>query len=105
MTNPYQIILRPVLTEKSTEIAEADNKVVFRVDKKANKYQIRHAVEALFGVNVVKVNTIYVPSKPKRVGRSQGRRSSYKKAIITMAPGQSIDFYASETPEGEAGVV
>ncbi len=105
MMNPYQIIIRPVLTEKSTEMAEADNKVVFRVDKKSNKHQIRLAVEKLFGVKVVKVNTILVPSKPKRVGRSQGRRSSYKKAVITMAPGQSIDFYASETPEGEAGVV
>ncbi|MBA2662478.1 MAG: 50S ribosomal protein L23 [Bradymonadaceae bacterium] len=104
MTNPYDIIIRPVLTEKTTEMAE-DNKVVFRVNKKANKHQIREAVEKLFGVDVVKVNTIFVPSKPKRVGRSQGRRSPYKKAVITMAQGQTIDFYASETPEGEAGVL
>lgn len=105
MTNPYDIIIRPVLTEKSTGMLEADNKVVFRVDRKANKHQIRQAVEKIFGVDVVKVNTSIIAGKPKRVGRSFGRRSAYKKAVVTIAEGQNIDLYALETPEGEAGVV
>ena len=105
MTNPYNILIRPVLTEKTTQLAEQENKIVFRVHRKANKNQIRQAVESIFGVDVVKVNTIIVPGKPKRVGRTVGHRSGFKKAIITLAEGQMVDLYALESPEGEAGVV
>ncbi|RVU42252.1 50S ribosomal protein L23 [Lujinxingia vulgaris] len=98
MTNLYDIIIRPALTEKTTQLAE-HNQYVFRVDRKANKYQIRQAVEKIFGVDVVKVNTLVMPSKPKRVGRSLGRRAAFKKAIVTVADGQTIDLYALEGTE------
>ncbi|MFU8804155.1 MAG: 50S ribosomal protein L23 [Bradymonadaceae bacterium] len=97
--NPYEIIIRPVATEKTSAMSE-DNKIVFRVAKKATKYQIREAVKQIFGVDVLKVNTMVMPSKPKRVGRFSGRRSGYKKAVITLAEGQEIDFYAMENTEG-----
>lgn len=96
--NPYQIIIRPVATEKTSDLSE-HNKIVFRVDRKASKHQIRQAIKAIFGVDVVKVNTMVMPSKPKRVGRYVGRRSGYKKAVITLAEGQEIDFYAMEATD------
>ncbi len=102
MKNVYDIIIRPSLTEKTTEMAE-DNKYVFRVLRKANKNQIREAVEKIFGVDVVKVNTMVMPGKPKRVGVHRGRRDPWKKAIVTVAEDQMIDLYAleSEEPVGE----
>lgn len=103
--NHYDIIIRPVLTEKSTSLVEGANQYVFRVNKKANKHQIRQAIEKLFGVNVVKVNTSIIPGKPKRVGMNVGRTASYKKAVVKLAEGQSVDFFALETPADEAGVV
>jgi large subunit ribosomal protein L23 len=101
----YEIIGRPVVTEKTTIQQEEGNKVVFRVHQDANKIQIRQAVEQLFftnwdrvanGAPIVGVNTARMPGKPKRVGRIQGRRSAYKKAIITLHPDASIEFYESE---------
>jgi large subunit ribosomal protein L23 len=87
----YDTILSPVITEKATMLSE-QNKVVFRVAGDATKPQIAEAVENLFKVNVVKVNTINVKGKTKRFRGREGKRSDVKKAIITLAEGQSIDI-------------
>ena len=87
----YDAILSPVITEKATMLSE-QNKVVFRVAKDATKADIAEAVENLFKVNVVKVNTLNVKGKTKRFRSQAGRRSDVKKAIVTLAEGQSIDI-------------
>ena len=87
----YDTILAPVITEKATLLSE-QNKVVFRVAGDASKDEIAAAVEALFKVNVTKVNTINVKGKTKRFRGIMGRRSDVKKAIVTLAEGQSIDI-------------
>jgi large subunit ribosomal protein L23 len=87
----YDTILSPVITEKATMLSE-HNKVVFRVARDATKPQIVEAIENLFKVTVVKVNTINVKGKTKRFRGRVGRRSDVKKAIITLAEGQSIDI-------------
>ena len=87
----YDTILAPVITEKATVLSE-QNKVVFRVAADASKDEIAAAVEALFKVNVTKVNTINVKGKTKRFRGHLGRRSDVKKAIVTLAEGQSIDI-------------
>ena len=95
MANPsarhYDAILSPVITEKATLLSE-QNKVVFRVAKDATKPQIAEAIENLFKVSVVKVNTLNVKGKTKRFRGIMGRRSDVKKAIVTLAEGQSIDI-------------
>jgi large subunit ribosomal protein L23 len=87
----YETILSPVITEKATLLSE-HNKVVFKVAKDATKDEIAQAVEALFKVNVTKVNTLVVKGKTKRFRGHLGRRSDVKKAIVTLAEGQSIDI-------------
>jgi large subunit ribosomal protein L23 len=87
----YDAILAPVITEKATQLSE-QNKVIFRVAKEATKAEIAEAIENLFKVSVVKVNTINVKGKTKRFRGRMGRRSDVKKAIITLAEGQSIDI-------------
>ena len=87
----YDTILAPVITEKATLLSE-HNKVVFRVAADATKDEIAHAVEALFKVSVTKVNTLVVKGKTKRFRGRPGRRSDVKKAIVTLAEGQSIDI-------------
>lgn len=96
MKLPEQIIKRPLLTEKGTQMEEEQNKVFFEVHPKANKIEVRQAVERLYGVKVSKVATQVVHGKIKRVGRSVGRRPNWKKAIVTLAEGSSIDFFAPE---------
>ena len=86
----YDTILAPVITEKATLLSE-QNKVVFRVAADASKDEIAAAVEALFKVNVTKVNTLNVKGKTKRFRGRLGQRSDVKKAIVTLAEGQSID--------------
>jgi large subunit ribosomal protein L23 len=86
----YDAILAPVITEKATILSE-QNKVVFRVADTASKDEIAAAVEALFNVTVTKVNTLNVKGKTKRFRGRLGRRSDVKKAIVTLAEGQSID--------------
>jgi large subunit ribosomal protein L23 len=86
----HQLIKGPVISEKS-HLQKADgNKVSFRVDSSANKIEIRKAIEALFKVKVLKVNTVSVMGKSKRMGRTEGKRSDWKKAIVTLAPGDKI---------------
>ena len=86
----YEIIVAPVITEKSQRISEA-NQVVFRVRGDASKPEIKQAVEGLFNVKVTAVNTLNVKGKVKRFRGTVGRRSDWKKAIVTLAEGQSID--------------
>ncbi len=87
----YDTILAPIITEKATLLSE-QNKVVFRVAGDASKDEIAAAVEALFKVNVTKVNTINVKGKTKRFRGIMGKRADVKKAIVTLAEGQSIDI-------------
>jgi large subunit ribosomal protein L23 len=87
----YDTVLAPVITEKATLLSE-QNKVVFKVAKSATKDEIAAAVEALFKVNVTKVNTLIVKGKTKRFRGILGRRTDVKKAVVTLAPGQSIDI-------------
>ena len=91
MSNPRSIIREPVITEKATILREG-NKYAFRVDSKANKIQIRQAVEEIFAVKVESVRTVKVPSKPKRQGLYQGRRAGWKKAYVTLKAGDSIEI-------------
>jgi large subunit ribosomal protein L23 len=90
-TRDYDVILAPVITEKSTLVAE-ENKVIFRVPLGATKDDIKRAVEGLFKVDVTKVNTLRVKGKTKRFRGRLGRRSDIKKAIVTLKEGQSVDI-------------
>ena len=90
---PSHVIKRPIaLTEKAAGLRES-NKVVFEVALGANKIEIRHAVEALFGVKVTDVNTLVQRGKPRRLGRSEEKRPNWKKAIVTLAEGDEIQIY------------
>jgi large subunit ribosomal protein L23 len=91
--NPYEIIKRPLITEKSTIQKEANNQLTFEVDRKANRVEIRHAVESAFNVRVLKVQTTQMKGKLKRVGRTLGKRRDWKKAIVTLAKGDNIEFF------------
>jgi large subunit ribosomal protein L23 len=90
--DPTQVIIRPVVSEKSYVLAEA-GKYTFRVHDRAHKTQIRHAVEQLFDVNVLDVRTASVKSKPKRRGQTAGRSRQWKKAIVQVGPGQTIPIF------------
>lgn len=93
MTNPHDIIIRPIVTEQSMA-QMAENKYTFVVSKKANKTEIKKAVEAVFGVNVEKVNTLNYDGKVKRMGRSVGRTASFKKAVVKLtADSKEIEFF------------
>ena len=82
-----------MVTEKTTAAKEMGNQVVFEVDPTANKIEIRHAVEDAFSVKVLKVRTINVMGKKRRLGRYIGFRSDWKKAVVTLAPGDNIQFF------------
>jgi len=88
-----QVLIRPVVSEKSYVLASA-GKYTFRVHPDAHKTQIRQAVEALFDVNVIDVRTMSVKSKPKRRGHTSGRTRQWKKAIVQIGPGQEIPIFA-----------
>lgn len=90
------ILLKPWLTEKATQATERDNKVTFKVYSGANKHQIRDAVKNRYKVDVKTVRTLTNPGKLKRRGQSVGKRPNWKKAIVTLANGQVIDFFAAE---------
>jgi len=92
MVHPQDIIIKPIITEKSTAMGE-DSRYVFKVKKDANKVEIAKAVEALFKVTVVSVNTITVPGKLKRQGRSQGLTPQWKKAIVKLKDGDRIPLF------------
>jgi large subunit ribosomal protein L23 len=88
-----QVVRRPLITEKGTLAKEANNQLVFDVDRRSNKVEIRQAVEQVFKVKVLKVRTLNCEGKKKRMGRIMGRRSDWKKAYVTLAPGQSVEFF------------
>lgn len=93
MTDYRDIILRPIITEKTMKMMAEDNKVTFEVAEGANKVLVRQAVEALFKVEVVKVNMQNTKPKTKRVGRYTGKTSAVHKAIVKIKEGQSIDLF------------
>ena len=90
--SPRDIIIRPLMTEKSMRQKEEQNTVTFRVRPDANKIEIRSAVETVFNVKVTDVRTASFEGKLKRMGRHQGRRPDWKKAIVTLAPGHKIEL-------------
>lgn len=92
MNDVRDVLRRPIITEKSM-LEAAEGKYTFAVDLKANKFQIRQAVEEMFGVRVDKVNTMRMLGKMRSMGRDEGRRSSWKKAVVTLASGEEIDFF------------
>ena len=91
--DPHQIIVRPVISEKSYNLIETQNQYTFQVDRRANKNQIKCAVEEAFDVKVRKVNTVNVKSKPKRQGLTRGRTASWKKAVVRLAEGERIELF------------
>jgi large subunit ribosomal protein L23 len=92
MRSPRDVIIRPVVTERSTALGEA-GAYAFVVSRDANKIEIRHAIERLFDVKVRDVRTMNYRGKLRRVGRAVGRRPAYKKAIVRLAEGEHIDIY------------
>ena len=92
MSNYRDIIKAPIITEKSANIASNERTYVFKVDVKANKSEIKEAIEKIFNVKVEKVNTVNVHPKKKRVGRYSGMTNKYKKAIVTLVNGNKIDL-------------
>jgi len=91
--NAYQIIRRPVITEKSNKLARLYNQYTFEVDRKANKLQIKQAVEQVFDVDVLIVNTSIVPGKRRHWGQRVVRKPSWKKAVVTVYPGQQVEGF------------
>jgi len=89
----YQVIREPHITEKSNLQKEAHNQVSFRVHKRTNKVEIRKAVERLFKKKVLDVKVMTVHGKKRRMGRNVGKRPDWKKAIVKLAPGESIEFF------------
>ena len=89
----HEILKRPLITEKSTIEKEKSNQLAFEVDKKANKVEIRRAVEQLFGVKVTGVRTIRMKGKVKRHGRTLGKRKDWKKALVALAEGEHVEFF------------
>ena len=92
MKTAYDIILTPVISEQSMDVA-ADKKYTFKVAVDANKVEIKKAIEEIFNVKVVEIRTVNVHRKPKRLQRYEGYKAAYKKAIVRLAAGQSIDVF------------
>lgn len=92
MSSGYNVLLGPLLTEKGSLLKESDNVVLFRVSKTANKIEIKKAVEQLLKVKVDSVRTINYKGKKKRLGKHEGRRPDWKKAMVTLKEGEKFDF-------------
>lgn len=96
MRLPEEVIIRPIITEKTNRLMEDSNKYVFEVNENSNKHEIKHAVEKLFGVKVKSINTLYVRPRKKRTltkkSRVEGATRAYKKAIVTLPKDQKIDL-------------
>jgi large subunit ribosomal protein L23 len=94
MKDPRQIIVRPIVTEKTADAKERTNTVCFQVARGANRIEVRQAVEALFGVKVVEVRVMNVPGKLRKYGRYSGRRPDWRKAYVRLAAGEkTIEFF------------
>ena len=89
----YEIIKRPLITEKTSTQKEIANQLTFEVDRRANRIEIKRAIETAFKVRVASVQTMQVKGKVKRRGRNIGKRRDWKKAIVTLMPGERIDFF------------
>jgi len=87
----FEVLMRPLLTERSVILKDKENRYSFQVEKDANKTDVRNAVEKLFKVKVIKVTTTIVPGKLHKMGRFEGFRSDWKKAVVTLEKGQKID--------------
>ncbi len=92
----YEVVKSPLVTEKSMQLMQAGNKIVIKVAKEANATDIKKAFEAIFNRKVEKVNTVNVRAKDKKMGRYEGLTSPYKKAIIKLAPGETLDLFTEE---------
>lgn len=94
-----EILQKPILTEKATLLTEKNNRFTFRVNHKANKIQIKQAIEKMYGITIVALNTMVVAGKAKsrntKAGLVTGRTPKYKKAIVTLKEGQTIDYYSN----------
>lgn len=89
----YSVIKEPHITEKANIQKELNNQVTFKVDKRANKIEIKKAVEALLKTKVLEVRTVNVKGKKRRIGLKMGKRPDWKKAIVKLAPGENIEFF------------
>jgi large subunit ribosomal protein L23 len=89
----YQVIKEPRITEKANIQKEDTNQVTFKVHKKANKVEIRQAVETFFKIKVLEVRTMNVRGKKRRMGKTVGKKSDWKKAVVRLAPGENIEFF------------
>ena len=96
MRSVYDVIKRPIISEKSTALAEVAGRYAFEVAVAANKQEIRNAVQILFNVKVSAVRTMIMHGKVKRVGRFENKRANWKKALVTVAPGQKIEFFQNK---------
>ena len=96
MNNYKDIIIRPIITEKTMKYMDADNKVTFEVAKGANKVLVAQAVESIFGVDVVAVNVVNVKPKTKRMGKYVGKTKAVRKAYVKIAEGQDINLFGEE---------
>jgi len=96
MRNVYEVIKRPIISEKSTALAEVGGRYAFEVAPQANKIEIKDAVQQLFNVKVRRVHTMMVHGKMKRTAKALTKRSNWKKAIVTLAEGQKIDFFQTK---------
>ena len=89
----YDLIIRPLITEKTNIQKDVSNQVTFEVDRRANRVEIKKAIEKIFKVNVVSVRTMQVKGKRKQRGRIIGKRRDWKKAVVTLGPGERIEFF------------
>lgn len=96
MRDYRDVIIRPIITEKSMNALDQENKYTFEVSKQTNKVEVAKAIENLFGVKVAKVNIANTKAKTKRVGRHVGKVSGYKKAIVTLKEGETINLFGEE---------
>ena len=94
MMDPTEVIVRPILKKKMTNLKELNNQYAFQVDRRANKIEIKSAVEQRFDVTVTNVRTVNVRGKKRRMGRFEGKRAQWKKAIVTLQTDDVIDFVA-----------
>jgi large subunit ribosomal protein L23 len=93
MKSQYRLITRPHITEKVLLLKEDGNKVVFKIRKDTNKIELKNAIESIFNVTVEAINTLTVKGKKKRLGRYEGRKSDWKKAIVTLKEGDTIEYF------------
>ncbi len=96
MATAYQVLKRPIITERASTMSDRFNQVTFEVALDANKHAIRDAVESIYGVKVTNVRTMRIPGKLKRRGQDVGKRPNWKKAVVTLKEGDVIDFFAAE---------